>query len=207
MICPDLPGRGRSDWLAGPALYQPQTYVTALGALLATLPPSVYWVGTSLGGICGMVLAAQPKTPLTRLVLNDIGPLIPKAAIARIQEYMQPPPVLANLTELEALLRVILAPFGVPDDQAWAEMALPFLPPPGGRRVTLHHDPAIGEAMLRRAEPADVQSGGFWEKIDDSDIRHSWRVERSSSARDAGGDGEVRAPRASLCRASATRQR
>lgn len=164
VICPDLPGRGRSDWMAGPALYQPQTYVTALGALLATLPPSVYWVGTSLGGICGMVLAAQPKTPLKRLVLNDIGPLIPKAAIARIQEYMQPPPVLANLTELEALLRVILAPFGVPDDQAWAEMALHSSRRLADGRVTLHHDPAIGEAMLAEP-PADVHLGEFWEKI------------------------------------------
>jgi pimeloyl-ACP methyl ester carboxylesterase len=164
VLCPDLPGRGRSDWLAGRAFYTPLTYVAALGALLATLPPAVFWVGTSLGGICGMILAAQPKTPLTKLVLNDIGPFIPEAAIARIRDYMQPPPVFADLTELEALLRVTLAPFGVPDDDAWAEMALHSSRrlPDGG--VTLHHDPAIAEAMQAEA-PADVHLEEFWRKI------------------------------------------
>jgi pimeloyl-ACP methyl ester carboxylesterase len=164
VLCPDLPGRGRSDWLAGPAFYTPLTYVTALAALLATLPPSVHWVGTSLGGICGMILAAQGKSPLARLVLNDVGPFIPAAAIARIREYMQPPPVLADVAALEGLLRVVHAAFGVPDDAGWAEMARHSVRhlPDGG--VTLHYDPAIAEAF-REQEPADVNLHNFWEKI------------------------------------------
>lgn len=164
VLCPDLPGRGRSDWLSGPAFYTPQVYVAALAALLATLPSSVLWVGTSLGGICGMILAAQPKTPLTRLVLNDIGPFIPEAAIARIRDYMQPPPVFADLSELEALLRVNLAPFGVPDDAGWAEMAEHSARRLADGRVTFHYDPAIGAAM--QAEPPKaVDLSSFWEKI------------------------------------------
>jgi pimeloyl-ACP methyl ester carboxylesterase len=164
VLCPDLPGRGRSDWLAGPAFYTPLTYVTALAALLATLPPSVHWVGTSLGGICGMILAAQNKSPLARLVLNDVGPFIPAAAIARIRDYMQPPPVLADVAALEGLLRAVHAAFGVPDDAGWSEMAHHSARhlPDGG--VTLHYDPAIAEAF-RGQEPVDVNLRDFWQKI------------------------------------------
>ena len=164
VVCPDLPGRGLSDWLAGPAFYQPVTYVTALAALLATLPPAVHWVGTSLGGICGMILAAQSKTPLTKLVLNDVGPFIPASAIARIRDYMQPPPVLADVAALEGLLRVTHASFGVPDDAAWAEMARHSARHLPDGQVTLHYDPAIGEAF-QATEPADVNLQDFWQKI------------------------------------------
>lgn len=163
VLCPDLPGRGGSDWLADPALYQPLTYVTALATLCATRPGPVLWVGTSLGGICGMVLAAQPKTPITRMVLNDIGPFIPAAAIARIREYMQPPPVFPDLASLEAHLRAVHAAFGVPDDAAWAEMArFSSRAVPGG--VTLHYDPTIAEPM-RAGEPQDVDLRAYWRAI------------------------------------------
>lgn len=164
VLCPDLPGRGLSDWLSGPALYQPLTYVSALAALLATLPPSVHWVGTSLGGICGMILAAQSKTPVVRLVLNDVGPFIPAAAIGRIQEYLKPSPVLPDRKALEALLRVTHASFGIPDDAGWAEMAAHSGRDLSDGTVTLHYDPAIGEAF--KGQPAaDVDLRLFWEKI------------------------------------------
>ncbi|GAB0119279.1 alpha/beta fold hydrolase [Acidisoma sp. 7E03] len=164
VICPDLPGRGGSDWLSDASLYQPLTYVTALAALLATLPPAVRWVGTSLGGICGMILAAQPKTPIIRMVLNDIGPFIPEAAVARIRDYLEPPPVFTDLAALEAHLRQIHAPFGVPDDGAWGEMAAAsHRAVPGG--VTLHYDPAVALAM-RAGAVADVNLWPFWEKIE-----------------------------------------
>lgn len=163
VICPDLPGRGRSDWLSDASLYQPLTYVTALAALLATLPPAVRWVGTSLGGICGMILAAQPKTPIIRLVLNDIGPFIPEAAVTRIRDYLEPPPVFPDVAALEVHLRQIHASFGVPDDGAWAEMAAASSRAvPGG--VTLHYDPAVALAM-RAGPAADVNLWPFWEKI------------------------------------------
>jgi pimeloyl-ACP methyl ester carboxylesterase len=164
VICPDLPGRGRSDWLSDPNLYQPQTYITALSHLLATIAAPVAWVGTSLGGICGMVLAAQPGTPIARMVLNDIGPFIPMAAIARIRDYMQPPPEFSDIKALEAHLRVIHEPFGVPDDDGWAEMAAHSARslPSGG--VTLHYDPAIAVTM-RAQDPADVDLMPFWQRI------------------------------------------
>ena len=88
VICPDLPGRGHSDWLDDPMLYQAQHYVTALAHLLAWAERDVAWIGTSLGGICGMVIAATDGAPVTRLVLNDVGPFIPAASLARIRDYM-----------------------------------------------------------------------------------------------------------------------
>jgi pimeloyl-ACP methyl ester carboxylesterase len=165
IICPDLPGRGQSDWLSDPNLYQPQIYITALSHLLAAIGEPVLWIGTSLGGICGMALAAQPGTPITRLVLNDIGPFIPAAALARIRDYMLPPPEFADLAGLEAHLRLIHAPFGVPDDAAWGEMARHSARalPAGG--VTLHYDPAIA-VPIRAQEPVDVNLMDFWRKIE-----------------------------------------
>ncbi len=165
MICPDLPGRGGSDWLSDPNLYQPQTYVTALSHLLAVTGAPVLWVGTSLGGICGMVLAAQPGTPITRLVLNDIGPFIPAAALARIRDYMLPPPEFADLHALEAHLRVIHGAFGVPDDAGWAEMALHSSRALPNGTVTLHYDPAIA-TPIRAQDPVDVDLMAFWRKIE-----------------------------------------
>ncbi len=78
VICPDLPGRGASDWLPDPMLYQPPVYIAALSHLLARLDGPVDWVGTSLGGICGIGLAATPGHPIRRLVLNDIGCFVPR---------------------------------------------------------------------------------------------------------------------------------
>jgi pimeloyl-ACP methyl ester carboxylesterase len=164
VICPDLPGRGRSDWLSDPNLYQPQTYVTALSHLLAVVAAPVRWVGTSLGGICGMVLAAQPGTPIARMVLNDIGPFIPMAALARIRDYMQPPPDFPDIKALEAHLRVIHEPFGVPDDAGWAAMAAHSARALPNGAVTLHYDPGIA-APIRAQEPADVNLMSFWQGI------------------------------------------
>jgi pimeloyl-ACP methyl ester carboxylesterase len=165
VICPDLPGRGRSDWLSDATLYQPHSYVTALSHLLAAIGTPVLWVGTSLGGICGMALAAQAGTPITGMVLNDIGPFIPAAAITRIRDYMQPPPEFADLHALEAHLRMVHAHFGVPDDEAWAEMARHSARTLPTGALTLHYDPAIAEPIRAQA-PADVDLMAFWQKIE-----------------------------------------
>ena len=162
VLCPDLPGRGLSDWLADNALYQPIHYVTALAALLAGLGP-VGWVGTSLGGICGMVVAAMPGQPITRLVLNDIGPHIPVAALARIRDYIGGTPVFPNVFALEQHLRRVHAPFGMLTDAQWAHLAATSARiVPGG--VALHYDPAIAAPILA-TEPADVDLWPIWARI------------------------------------------
>jgi pimeloyl-ACP methyl ester carboxylesterase len=164
VICPDLPGRGHSGWLSDPQLYQVPAYITALSHLLATLDQPVLWVGTSLGGVCGMVLAAQQDQPIRRMVVNDIGPHIPKAALARIREYMKDPPIFDDLAAVETLLRVIHAPFGIPDDAAWREFATHSVRALPGGKLTLHYDPAIAN-VIRAQEPEDVNLLPFWSKI------------------------------------------
>ena len=92
VVCPDVVGRGQSDWLADPTGYQLPAYVGDMVTLLARLDAtSVHWVGTSMGGLIGLGLAALPKSPIERLVLNDVGPTIQADAIARIGSYLGAP--------------------------------------------------------------------------------------------------------------------
>ena len=164
VLCPDLPGRGGSSWLSDPSLYQPMSYVTALAHLLAFIDRPVDWIGTSLGGICGMVTAAAPNAPIKRMVLNDIGPFVPREAVARIVDYVGTIPEFADEGELEAYFRRVHAPFGKLTDAQWAAMAAH-----SGRRlpngkITLHYDPGL--AVPLRASPVqDTDMWHFWERI------------------------------------------
>lgn len=155
IVAPDLPGRGASDWLESPAVYQPLSYCEALSHLLAWLDRPVLWLGTSLGGICGMLLAAAQGTPITKLVLNDIGPFIPKAALARIASYIVAPEHFSDLGALEAYLRTVQSGFAPMSDADWRHMAETSCRdlPDGG--LALHYDPAIATAVVSN-EPQDV---------------------------------------------------
>jgi pimeloyl-ACP methyl ester carboxylesterase len=169
VICPDLPGRGKSDWLGDPMAYQPPSYVVALAHLLAALGKPVAWVGTSLGGICGMMTAAAGNTPITRLVLNDIGPHIPAAALKRIAAYMaEAPERFPSMAALEAHLRLIHAPFGALTDVQWAHLARfsarNVLDQTGAGAFAMHYDPQIIEPM-RGTVPIDVDMWPIWELI------------------------------------------
>jgi pimeloyl-ACP methyl ester carboxylesterase len=164
VLCPDLPGRGRSDWLPDGALYTPATYVQALAHLLAFIDRPVHWIGTSLGGICGMLTAAAAGNPIRRMVLNDIGPFLPKEALGRIVDYVGAIPDFADAAGLEAYLRRVHAPFGRLTDAQWAAMAAH-----GGRRLpdgrlTLHYDPKLAEP-LRAAEVRDLDMWPVWDRI------------------------------------------
>src|SRR3954467_11422151 len=100
VACPDLAGRGESDRLADPALYAVPQYVSDMVTRIARLDAeSVNWVGTSLGGLIGMALAAQPGSPVKKLVLNDAGPVIAKAALERIGMYLGKTPAFASVDE------------------------------------------------------------------------------------------------------------
>lgn len=165
VICLDLPGRGESDWLPDPGLYQPASYVAALSHLLAAIGRPVAWVGTSLGGICGMLVAAAPGQPITRMVLNDIGPFVPAASLRRIRDYLPgPEPArFADLAAVEQHLRRIHAPFGPLSDAQWAFLArISARVVPEG--FMLHYDPRIA-APTRAAEPDDIDLWNLWERI------------------------------------------
>ncbi len=164
VICPDLPGRGASDWLADPALYIPPSYVAPLTHLLATLPAPVGWVGTSLGGIVGMLVAACAGQPIGRLVLNDIGSFIPQAALGRIRDYMGKTIDFPDLAALTHHLRVIHYPFGDLSAAQWHHLATHSARPLPGGRLGFHYDPAIA-APIVASEPADADLRVVWQRI------------------------------------------
>jgi pimeloyl-ACP methyl ester carboxylesterase len=170
IICPDLPGRGRSDWLDDSMLYQAQHYVAALGHLLAWIGRDVAWIGTSLGGICGIVTATLEGAPVIRLVLNDVGPFIPAEALCRIRDYMVASgdsPLMARFPDIEAIerhLRLIHAPFGPLSDAQWAKLARDSARTLPDGRFTMHYDPRIAEP-LRGHDPVDVDMWALWDRI------------------------------------------
>jgi pimeloyl-ACP methyl ester carboxylesterase len=165
VLCPDLPGRGASDWLPDKMAYAPPAYVVALAHLLARIDGPVDWVGTSLGGICGMMVAAAEGQPIRRLVLNDIGSYAPQAAMARIRGYIGTELSFPDLAALEAHLRQVHAPFGPLTDAQWrhlAEISARKLP---DGRIGLHYDPAIAAPVLaqERAEALDLSF--IWNRV------------------------------------------
>ena len=170
VICPDLPGRGASDWLPDPMLYQAQHYVTALGHLLAAIGRDVAWIGTSLGGICGMIAAATQNAPLRQLVLNDVGPLIPADALARIRDYMvasSASKLMERFPDVEGIerhLRFIHAPFGPLTDAQWAHLAAHSARSLPDGLFTMHYDPDIA-APLRDHTPVAVELWPLWDRI------------------------------------------
>jgi pimeloyl-ACP methyl ester carboxylesterase len=120
VICPDVVGRGRSEVLADKNAYGFPQYIADMVTLLARLDVTeVHWVGTSMGGLIGMFLASMAKTPITRLVLNDVGPLVTAESLRRIAEYVGKPVAFSSYREGEAYLRLIGAPFGEMDDAQW----------------------------------------------------------------------------------------
>ena len=172
VVCPDMVGRGMSDWLAAPEGYGLPQYCADVTALIARLEVErVDWVGTSMGGLIGMTLAAQAKTPIGRVVINDIGPFIPKAAIERIAAYAGSDPRFADLAEAEAYLREVHAPFLLSDAQ-WRHLAEHSVRPAdddaagegGGKRLRFHYDPAIVASF--GAEPyEDIDLWPIWDAI------------------------------------------
>jgi pimeloyl-ACP methyl ester carboxylesterase len=170
VICPDLPGRGNSEWLDDPMLYQAQHYVTALAHLLAWIGRDVAWIGTSLGGICGMVIAATDGAPVTSLVLNDVGPFVPAEALRRIRDYMvasADSPMMRSFPDIDAIerhLRIVHAPFGPLSDEQWAQLARNSARALPDGRFAMHYDPRIAEP-LRGHDPVDVDLWPFWDRI------------------------------------------
>lgn len=164
VICPDIVGRGKSGWLADPELYGLPQYVQDMAALIAHLGVDrLDWVGTSLGGLVGMVLAGAQNTPIRRLVINDIGPFLPWAALRGIGNRLREAPRLHHsLATAEARLRSALKGFGTLTDAQWRAMTRhSFYPEPGGTWRP-HYDPAIAVAF----RPGRVYNVTMWRDWD-----------------------------------------
>ena len=144
VVCPDVVGRGESDWMKNPASYAIPAYVADMVTLLARLDArEVHWVGTSMGGLIGMGLAALPESPIRRLVLNDVGPAIEYAALVRIGTYLGVPVHWKTLDEAADALREISLGFGPHTREEWLALTRPQLVADGDG-FKPRYDPAIG---------------------------------------------------------------
>lgn len=165
VVCPSVVGRGKSDWLANPDLYGYPQYLADMATLIARLDVDrVDWVGSSMGGLIGMMLAAQPNSPIRRLVVNDIGPFIPKAALERIRDYIGHDPSFPDVAALDTYLREIYAVWGPMTDADWAHMATHTARPHPSGGVGLAYDPGIAKAF--KTQPlTDVDLWAVWNAI------------------------------------------
>jgi len=164
VISIDMPGRGRSEWLADPNDYVFPTYLTVLTALIArTGAQAVDWVGTSMGGLLGIVLAAQPNTPIAKLVVNDVGPAIEPAALERIRGYFGLDPTFATYDEIAQYIRNVSAPFGPHTDEQWDRLTASNVRQRADGRWGLSYDPGIAVPFRAAAAPPDLW--GLWDAI------------------------------------------
>jgi pimeloyl-ACP methyl ester carboxylesterase len=165
VICPDMPGRGRSEWLKNPAEYGYPLYVQNCAALIARLDvDSVDWLGTSMGGIIGMIIASQPRNPIRKLVLNDIGPYLAKEGLERIASYVGLDPTFESFEAFEEALRKLAAPFGPLTDEQWRKMAADMVERKPGGGWGFAYDPRIADAF--KAGPIkDVDMWPMWDTI------------------------------------------
>ncbi len=171
VICPDVVGRGRSDWLADPQGYAVPAYVADMVTLLARLDvEQVDWVGTSMGGLIGLGLAALPHAPVRRLVLNDVGPLVEHAAVERIKGYLGQPVRWRTVEEAADALWTVSQGFGPHSREQWLQLTRPQLVPDehqGETGFKLHYDPAI--AVPVRATTPEISAAGsamLWQMYD-----------------------------------------
>lgn len=170
VICPDVAGRGHSDWLADPMEYSLPRYASDMQALIAQLHErsplaTLDWVGTSMGGLIGMLLAGQAElaspVPIRRLVLNDVGPSIQWQALQRIGEYLGQPLVFTSLQQAADTLRLISTGFGPHTDQQWLDLTAPMLKPRLEGGLELHYDPRIA-TPFRAMTPEMALAGEAW---------------------------------------------
>ena len=162
VVCPDVVGRGKSAWLSHAEDYGYPLYLADMAALIARLDVAeVDWVGTSMGGLIGMMAAAQPGTPIRRLVMNDVGPLIAAEGLQRIASYVGDDPSFDDIVQLEAYLRNVSASFGPLSDAQWRHLAEQGARTRPDGRLGRAYDPAIAQAF--KTVKGDIDLWPLWD--------------------------------------------
>ena len=169
VVCPDVVGRGKSDWLYAKEDYGYPQYCADMTALIARVtagraPKRIHWVGTSMGGVIGMMLASRPQSPIEKLVVNDVGTLIPKAALERIATYVGKDPRFATFAELETLVRTVCAPFGPLTDAQWRHLTEHGAKQHEDGSWGMNYDPGIG-IPFHKGSLADIDLWPLWDTI------------------------------------------
>jgi pimeloyl-ACP methyl ester carboxylesterase len=162
VVCPDVAGRGRSEWLADANGYVVPQYVADMVTLIARLNvEKVDWFGTSMGGLIGMGLAGLPKSPVRKLLLNDVGPKLAPSAVERIGAYLGLPVRFKTFEEGLAYLQTISASFGRHTPEQWRELNAAILKPvqgTDGLEWGLHYDPQLA-VPFRKSTPEAITAG------------------------------------------------
>ena len=166
VVCPDVPGRGMSGWLKNPMEYQVQTYVADMVTLLARLnADSVHWVGTSMGGMIGMALASLAETPVQKLVLNDVGPVITAVSLARIGEYLGKAPQFPDFAAAVRYIRAVSAPSGAHSDAEWSILTEHVTRRQADGSYRIHYDPAIAVPVSAAKPGKDIELWSYYDAI------------------------------------------
>ncbi|MDO6562679.1 alpha/beta hydrolase [Amphritea sp. 1_MG-2023] len=196
VVCPDMPGRGESDWLASGVAYDIPGYMNDIVTLLARLDvEQVDWVGTSMGGIIGICLAALPGSPIRSLVLNDIGCFIDKTALQRIARYLGDHRF-HSLMDVEQYMRQTYSAYRGLNDKQWQHLVkfghrLVMDESSADKPYALHYDPRIAEQSLA-VQDQDIDLEPFWRQVtcpqlliwgDQSDVLNADTVARMQQHR------------------------
>jgi pimeloyl-ACP methyl ester carboxylesterase len=157
VVCPDVAGRGQSEWLADPNLYSlPQYGADMLALIAALMPRQLHWVGTSMGGLIGMGIASQPATPIGKLVLNDVGPVITAASLKRIGQYLGNAPRFDSYAQIEGYVRAVSPGFGPLSDAQWQHLTTHVVRRAEDGKFEFLYDPKIAVSYVQ----ALIASGG-----------------------------------------------
>lgn len=171
VVCPDVAGRGQSEWLPDPALYSLPQYGADMLTLIAALQPAqLHWVGTSMGGLIGMGIAAQPPGssmfPIRRLVLNDVGPVITAASLQRIQQYLGNAPRFDSYAQIEGYVRAVSPGFGQLTDAQWQHLTTHIIRRADDGKFEFLYDPAIAISYAQALVTSGGQDIDLWPLYD-----------------------------------------
>lgn len=166
VICPDMPGRGSSDWLKNPAEYEIPVYVSDCVTLIARLDvEQVDWVGTSMGGLIGMALASMPGAPIRRLVLNDAGPVLSALSLARIGQYVGNAPRFPDFNAAVQYIRTVAAPFGPHTDEEWHFLTEVVVRKQADETYIAHYDPALSIPFRKIVMNRDIELWHLYDAV------------------------------------------
>jgi len=164
VYAPEMAGRGKSAWLLDSHLYSLMHYVDDCIQVLDSLKlQQVDWVGTSLGGLIGMMVAATHPARIRKLVLNDVGPLLPLSALQRIGSYLG---VIQRFSDMEQAIRycrTVYVGFGITSDAAWRKFAERSTVQNEDGSYRLHYDPRIADVF--KIVDTDINLWPFYEQI------------------------------------------
>ena len=166
VVAPDVVGRGESDFHPEPMAYNTLTYAADMVTLVARLKVSaVDWLGTSMGGLIGMLLASQTNTPIRRLILNDVGPILSRDALQRIVNYVGASHEFADIEAARRYARVIFAPFALQSESDWELLMQHTFKPTVSGGLRFNYDPDIRKPLAQALLGPEVNLWPVYDRI------------------------------------------